>query len=411
MIEEYIEKEIIRQVKLVEILYECKELPLKNLSVRSGTSISTIKRDFEKVTSLLKEDIQSSNLNNMYVAIRFHSTCTRYELVKKIYQQSKFLRVCTRYLLGEENYLDIVEQEYVSVTTAFRLKKDVENYLMAAGVLNEDKTCTNDERAFRLTVISIWMRYPFEGGVIVEQELGQSEKLVDELLNDLWNGSTVNRREYLLLVLGVHLAINRHQDHPIQEIHGNEYLRESLAFQNIQKKLSFIFEGVHLEKNEVLFLTSLYKSIEFNSNSYMVVKMNFQYERDYVIEKQLLIQALIFQFEEAFQIPLLHQIIFERPLILFCYSIWNNLQNFMMYRHHYLNAEQLELKKKVKNVLTEWKDTQWPEEKFTFNELAVEWLTYRISAMLTLKKKTSSVRCGGKRRVTYSLQRGSFCLL
>lgn len=391
MIEKYIEKEIVRQVKLVEFLYECKKLPLTNLSKRLGASNSTLKRDFDKIVCLLKNDIQSYDVNNVYLAIHFHSTSTRYELVKKIYQQSKFLSVCTRYLLGEEDYLEIVEQEYVSVTTAFRLKRDVEKYLIAAGVLNENQTWTNNERAFRLTVISIWMRYPFEGGVIDEQELEGSEEIVDELLNDLWNGSTVNRREYLLLVLGVYLALKRHHEHPIQEISGNEYLQQSLAFQNLQEKLSLIFEGRQLEESEILFLTSIYKSIEFNAHSYTVVQMNFQYERNYVIEKQKMIQALIFQFEEALQTPLFHQILFERPLILFCYSIWNNLQNYMMYRHHYLNSEQLKLKEKVKNVLIQWKATYWPDEAFVFSELAVEWLTYQISVMLTLKKKNKRV--------------------
>ncbi|NMP59534.1 hypothetical protein HI921_13880 [Enterococcus mundtii] len=100
---------------------------------------------------------------------------------------------------------------------------------------------------------------------------------------------------------------------------------------------------------------------------------------------------MIFQFEEEFQNSLFHQMIFERPLITFCYSTWNNVQNFLLYRHHYLNSKQLQLKKTIKKVFQQWKDQVWPEISFTFNDLAIEWFTSQVASSLVFKEKQKRV--------------------
>lgn len=124
MIEKYIEKEIMRQVKLVEYLYEYKKLSIVDLATRLDVSYNTVKRDIQSLTIHLKEYIEQFEFAKTHVSIYFYSTYTRYDLILKLYDHSKVLNVCLNYLNGDDDYLSIVKNEYVSPSKAFQLKKE-----------------------------------------------------------------------------------------------------------------------------------------------------------------------------------------------------------------------------------------------------------------------------------------------
>ncbi|WP_211197083.1 DeoR family transcriptional regulator [Enterococcus mundtii] len=393
MIEQYIEKEIMRQVKLTEYLYECKKLSITDVAQRLEVSFNTIKRDFQKLILQLEDYITDYEITKTHMIVWFDSNYTRYDLIKDIYSYSKFLNVCLRYLNGESDYLDIVENEFVSVTKAFQLKKSVEKYFMEIGILDENKEWVGNESILRLVSLTVLARQPLDDREIDKTHMQLSQEFVEKLFSDLSNSYPINKREYAFLTLAVYLTISRHKDHPMhvqpQSVKYN--LGESLAFKKIQANAELILKDIDLDDNELFFLTSIYKNISLNSDSFMTIQMNYRYERMNVIENNPDIQTLIFQFEEEFQNSLFHQMIFERPLITFCYSTWNNVQNFLLYRHHYLNSKQLQLKKTIKKVFQQWKDQVWPEISFTFNDLAIEWFTSQVASSLVFKEKQKRV--------------------
>ncbi|WP_242384879.1 DeoR family transcriptional regulator [Enterococcus faecalis] len=391
MIEEYIEKEIMRQVKLAEYLYECNKLSIADLAKHLDVSFNTIKRDIQRLTFQLENFISTIVITKTHVSIWFDSAYTRYDLIKEIYSYSKFLNVCLSYLEGEENYLNIVENEFVSVTKAFQLKKSVENYFIEIGLFDKNKEWINDECVFRLVMLTILSRRSLDEHLVDKEQFRRSRELVDQLFFELSNGFSVNKRERIFLTLGIYLTISRFKEHPIQSISGYNNLKESLAFKEIKNKLKIFFKDIDLGEDEIFFITSIYKNIPLNSDNYMTIQLNYQYERKYVIEITPNIQSLIFYFEEEFQNSLFNQIMFERPLITFCYSMWNNLQNFIVYRHHYLNSEQLKIKQRVEKVLVQWKKKVWPDTPFTFNSLAIESFVSQISASLIFKEKQKRV--------------------
>ncbi|MGM9902760.1 MAG: DeoR family transcriptional regulator [Enterococcus sp.] len=388
MIEEYIEKEIMRQVKLTEYLYECKKLSIADVAQRLEVSFNTIKRDFQRLVLQLEDYITEYEITKTHMIIWFNSDYTRYDLIKEIYSYSKFLNVCLRYLKGKSDYLDIVESEFVSVTKAFQLKKNVEKYFLEIGILNEDKEWIGDESTIRLVMLTVLARQPLD-----YNSLDQSQEFVEKLLSDLSNSYPINTREYTFLTLAVYLTVTRYKEHPmqLQPLSRKYNLRESLVFKGIETNAKLFFENYDLNHNEIFFLTSIYKNISLNSDSFMTIQLHYQYERKNVIESNTEIQTLIFQFEEEFQNSLFNQIIFERPLITFCYSICNNVQNFLLYRHHYLNTKQLQLKKQIIKVLHQWKEKVWPELPFNFNDLAIEWFTSQVAASLVFKEKQKRV--------------------
>ncbi|OTO57147.1 hypothetical protein A5812_002633 [Enterococcus faecium] len=72
MIEDYIEKDIIRQVKLTEYLYDLKILYVKEVAKRLNVTFNTIKRDFSKITAILADYIEYSEITSTTIVSYTH---------------------------------------------------------------------------------------------------------------------------------------------------------------------------------------------------------------------------------------------------------------------------------------------------------------------------------------------------
>lgn len=90
MIEAFIEKDIIRQVKLIEYLYELEKLTLREVAKRLQVTTNTVKRDFRQISLILEEQIECSTITSTTISMIFNSSFTRYDLIKIIYQDSYF---------------------------------------------------------------------------------------------------------------------------------------------------------------------------------------------------------------------------------------------------------------------------------------------------------------------------------
>lgn len=123
------EKDIIRKVKITEYMFEHKTLVIRELAKELDVTFNTIKKDLSMLLVQLSPFLDHYELSATVVTMIFTKQTTRYDLIKEIYSESKFLKVVARYLLGDTNYLSIVDEEFVSVTKAFKIKKEVENYL------------------------------------------------------------------------------------------------------------------------------------------------------------------------------------------------------------------------------------------------------------------------------------------
>ncbi|MGS6445922.1 DeoR family transcriptional regulator [Enterococcus hirae] len=59
MIEKYIEKDIIRTIKLIDYIYELKTLSINEAAERLMVTAQTIKRDYNKLVLQLEKFIES----------------------------------------------------------------------------------------------------------------------------------------------------------------------------------------------------------------------------------------------------------------------------------------------------------------------------------------------------------------
>lgn len=167
-IENYIEKDIIRKVKIAEYIFEHKGLVIRELAKKLDVTFNTVKKDISMLSVQLMPYLDQYELSATEVTMIFTKHTTRYDLIKEIYSESKFLKVVARYLLGDTNYLSIVDEEFVSVTKAFKIKKEVENYLKEETILDDNNKIKPNELLYRFIFVSTWLRTDFFLNISIE---------------------------------------------------------------------------------------------------------------------------------------------------------------------------------------------------------------------------------------------------
>ncbi|MGM0282929.1 hypothetical protein IGJ01_000943 [Enterococcus sp. AZ089] len=393
MIESYIEKDIMRQVKLTEYFLDLKELNISEVAKKLNVNATTIKRDFEKLSAFLEHHILNTSISSKTISIEFKTDSSYYTLVRELYNESKFLRVCARYLMGEQNYLDIVENEFVSVTKAFHLKKKVEEYFIASGIMDKKKTFLNHEFEYRLVILSIWMRSDLLDGSVDKDDMSIAKKLTNTILSNFLNNPEINHRDYKLLLLGTYLSVHRENKSNVSSFKlpiSSEYLSKittsSLTFEKINSINYKILKDCALNTEEIVFLSFIYKSLSLNTTNYLLVETNYFIERNFTIATDPNITRLIRKLEYEFSTSLLNDISFEKPFLTFINSLWNNTQNFIVDKHYYLTNVQIDCLVKIKKAFNQWKN-ELNLSNIKISEISFEKFCVQATASL-LKEST-----------------------
>ncbi len=351
MIEDYIEKDIIRKVKLVEFLFELKELNVSETAERLGVTFNTIKADFQKLVIRLEDDIDYYKMTSSHLLIFFKPSIRRYDLIKQIYQDSNFLRVCSRYIMGENDYLTLVDEEFLSVTKVFKIKKDVENYFAEALTPLTKEPEESHELQYRFLILSVWMRCDYLDTQIDPITMEKAEKYADKLLHILSN--RLNKTQYTFFKSAIYLSLERRKSNPI--VFPNDTMnifKDGIIF-NMFREI-FIQIEEPLTDEEIAYLALIYRTLPYNSPNYFMIEIDYHYVRNRLITKFKEIDLLIEMFEKEFGVNLFGNILFEVPLFNLLYTCALNVGNFLVTKHIFLSAEQLDLLNKVKFILNKW---------------------------------------------------------
>jgi hypothetical protein len=351
MIEDYIEKDIIRKVKLVEFLFELKELNVSEAAERLGVTFNTIKADFQKLVIRLEEDIDYYKMTSSHLLIFFKPNIRRYDLIKQIYQDSNFLRVCSRYIMGENDYLTLVDEEFLSVTKVFKIKKDVENYFSEALSPLTEIPENSHELQQRFLILSIWMRCDYLDTQIDAEIMTKSEKYANKILHVLAN--RLNKTQYTFFKLAIYLSLSRQKSDPVffpEETMA--MLRNGIIF-NMFREI-FIEHDEALSDEEIAYLTIIYRTLPYNSPNYFMLEIDYHYVRNRLITKFKEIDLLIEMFEKEFSVHLFGNILFEVPLFNLLYTCALNIGNFLVTKHIFLSDEQRLVLNRVKLILKKW---------------------------------------------------------
>ncbi|MBF8807384.1 MAG: helix-turn-helix domain-containing protein [Enterococcus lacertideformus] len=334
MIEDYIEKDIIRKVKLVEFLFELKELNVSEAAERLGVTFNTIKADFQKLVIRLEADIDYYKMTSSHLLIFFKPNIRRYDLIKQIYQDSNFLRVCSRYIIGEHDYLTLVDEEFLSVTKVFKIKK-VENYFSEALVPLTENPEDSLELQQRFLILSIWMRCDYLDTQIDPEIMVKSEKYADKILHVLSN--RLNKTQYTFFKLAIYLSLSRQKSNPVTFPEDTMIIMQNGIIFNMFREI-FIEHDEALSSEEIAYLAIIYRTLPYNSPNYFMLE----------------IDLLIEMFEKEFGVNLFGNILFEVPLFNLLYTCALNIGNFLVTKHIFLSEEQLLVLNRVKLILKKW---------------------------------------------------------
>lgn len=204
MLESYVEKDIMRQIKVMEYLFELKRIEIKEIADFLKVSKATINRDIERIL-IIESAIKIIKKSSSIIEVQFLPNTARYELIKKIYAQSNFLRMCIHYLLEETNYLKIVERKHISVSTVFNLRNKVEEFFMLVGIMDKHKNFLDDELKMRLVFLTIWMRIDIPSEKINNQIIYDVKNIVKQFVNEFSNKMSL--REKSFFEKAIYLAI------------------------------------------------------------------------------------------------------------------------------------------------------------------------------------------------------------
>ncbi|WP_445266881.1 helix-turn-helix domain-containing protein [Staphylococcus aureus] len=347
MIENYIEKDIMRQIKLTEYFFELKRINIQKVAEMLSVSQMTIKRDIEKIL-FLDSRIQLIDKNSVYVTVDFLSGITRYELIKKIYKQSYFLRISSLYLMNERNYLKIAEKEHLSVAKEFSLKKKVEDFFKNSGIMSDEGKFIENEFKFRLIMVTIWMRINILDEIVDRSVYTESERIVERFRKNFSN--ELKPRETYFFKLNIYLTLKRKdKDLKIPEPEFTFIYKGSLYNQ-----IESLLNKYELDENEIAYIAIIYRFLDQNLKNYHFLKIDYQQSREANISQIPELLELVHLFEQTFRCELLKDIIFERPFMKFLMSIFLNRSMFLVEKHYYLSDTQRKLCKEVKDLMTNW---------------------------------------------------------
>ena len=336
-----------RQIKVMEYLFELKRIQIKDIAEFLEVNKVTIKRDIEKLL-FVEPRIKVVFENTTTIEVKFWKNATRYEVIKKLYYQSHFLRVCSYYLLGETNYLKIVEKEHISIAKAFNLKKKVEEFFTAAGIMDRSKNFIEDEVKYRTILLTIWMRIDVFNERIDSKVFYEAEQIVRKFIKEFSNN--LNERERHFFKLAIYLSLKRKDKNININEQDIKYIKKGILYQRITQVLS----EYNLNEQEVMYVARMYHLLNQNLYNYQYLKIDYEFVRKEIIESIPEITELIQIFEKEFNRELLKDIMFERPFLRFIISTFLERQMFLVEKHYFLGEQQRKLYPVIEQIMLEW---------------------------------------------------------
>ncbi|MBO1103563.1 DeoR family transcriptional regulator [Enterococcus hirae] len=393
MLTDYIEKDIMRRVKITEYFYELTTIKIKDIANRLRVSLNTIRRDINLLIDELKNYISNYENVGNEVTIIFMNNISKYDLVREIYSESKFLRICSRVIVEGFDYLEIADEEFLSVSKVFQMKNKIFSFFESIGVIEgyENISFNDDELTMRNLILALWIRCDYLEKYVDNRKWIESEKFVKELLKYQIKNINIKKREYQTLTLGCYLMISRSKDYelvfPEEE---RQRIIEDLYVYTIIKKLSKdFFSQYKLSDDEIVYFSFIYYLLVNETKNYSVILYNYYLTRKrWLLSSNIFIELLL-EFENEFNISLINNIMFEKPLIDFLGTSWKAMQYFLLENYYYLSEEQILLSKKIRKIMTK---VLKKDKNYYFTDDSIEKLAYQVSSILE-KKIDKTIIC------------------
>ncbi|EOT41029.1 hypothetical protein [Enterococcus columbae] len=129
LIEKYIEKDIIRQIHLLEILQVTNSCSISQLAKSLKVSCPTIKLDCQKINLLHAKKMPIIKKKATHLRLNLTDDKQLHHIKQQLYQQSLFLKASQIMIQHSFDYLALTHKLHCSISQAFRLKNKLQQYL------------------------------------------------------------------------------------------------------------------------------------------------------------------------------------------------------------------------------------------------------------------------------------------
>ncbi|PAB00282.1 helix-turn-helix domain-containing protein [Enterococcus canintestini] len=338
MLENYMERELVRKIQLINTLWSQEEMTSITLAVCLNVTSTTIKSDVKAINTYYCETnyplIVSSGTG---YSILDKEKRNKRDFLKQIYNESLFVRACCFYL--KSNFTDsetFASLEFISSSKAYELRKNVISYINELDIQVTTDPLINNECRIRFLMVFFQMKVgidfitinPFSKQKIYElfSHFEEKEKCV------LSNYS----KEYASILF--QLNFDRRKKYPLV---FNKFWVTILEQTDIYKRLrepiyKYLINELHVNiQQEEIFYFALVLNI-MNANYFDDIELlkSYQSYGDLIKNSQRLNYAHLKElFEVEFQHDFTDDILFESMLITFLRKCIFNLQSLIPEEH------------------------------------------------------------------------------
>lgn len=169
----------------------------------------------------------------------------------------------------------------------------------------------------------------------------KSEQIAHDLGDLLKNHFSSKSLHYLRYA--IFLSITKKSRLPIDS-ETIKFLKTGILFNSI--KTCFSQHEITLDDENIAFISFIYKNLPYNPESYRLIEVDYQYYRNRLINSHPSVVQLIRQFEAAFEMNLLGEIEFEKPLMDLVYTTSLGINEFLLNQYYFINCEDRGIKEK-----------------------------------------------------------------
>lgn len=295
MLDEYLEKNIQNKLELFNILHSNEAITAKELIgsfTLSATGVYSLLEELKADFSGLAEIEKSVKGFELEVK----EGVSVLQLLHRIYRNSNVLR-CIRFLiLNDKNksFQEFMDKEYMTKSTAYRVRQNCAAYLRAAGLKIQGSRVTGEEYRIRFLIALLYYKYGVECYKITREDIDMTRRFI------LVTNSSVDR-EYL-------------------ECTGNEYGYFEILFILAWKRKRYLKEFAASDQLEACKKIWVYEEMKKALQKFFEPSTGIQFEErdyDYLYLVYCCTNSCLFadQWNDE-RIAQVHEIVFSDPAFL-----------------------------------------------------------------------------------------------
>jgi len=395
MFEKYMEKDLIRKISIINLLWENQQLNSIELAEYLEVTTTTVKSDIKFINvyyCLEDTPLILSSSNGYCIAIK--EKRNKIDYLKKIYKDSLFIRACCFFLKTNfSNVAQFVDQEFISKSKAYYLKDEVMIYLKEIEVITATNEIDECRLRFLLTFFQMKLEEEFvsisnNSRMFFLQLFEEFEKIEGCLLSDY-------SKEYASILFQLHF--NRRKKSGLNfEKSAVDMLQETKVYERLSQPVRlFLEKELHGQvKDEEIFYFVLVFNI-MNANYFEegeVLETYQSYVKLISNSPGLFYKELVDLFEKEFSMNLKKEKLFEAALITFLRKCIFNLQSLIPEEHFELgNIAEVpnHIFFKTRDIFYKW--NKLTKLNLSYSDYHIKYFTSKIYFLISKRKRPQNI--------------------